>query len=231
VAGSSLKTVLLFLLLAFASSVNAADELPLLHLQPETLDMGTVKEGEEAKGTLFIRNNSDAFITIVDVQTSCGCTAAEPKEKILAPGAFTELVVTTDTTIKQGDVVKEVTVIDSAGHVAKSKVKMKVVENPHLDRTGRGLFNGKCAACHFDPVQGKVTGREIYDAACVMCHGENGKGAYAPAVSGYEDETALHALIANGTGSSSMPGFAKEHGGPLTKEQVHVLSEWLLSLE
>jgi len=209
----------------------ASEPLPLLHLQPEVLDMGTVKEGEEARGTLFIRNNSDAFITIVDVQTSCGCTAAEPKERTLAPGAFTELEVRTDSTVKMGDVVKEITITDSAGHVAKSRVKLKVLENPHLVRKGRGLFDGKCAACHFDPVQGKVTGRTIYDAACLMCHGDEGKGAYAPALTGYEDETALQQLVAHGTGSPQMPGFGLKAGGPLTDEQVHTLTRWLLSLE
>ncbi|HKI60230.1 MAG TPA: DUF1573 domain-containing protein [Mariprofundaceae bacterium] len=209
----------------------ASEPLPLLHLQPEVLDMGTVKEGEEARGTLFIRNNSDAFITIVDVQTSCGCTAAEPKERTLAPGAFTELEVRTDSTVKMGDVVKEITITDSAGHVAKSRVKLKVLENPHLVRKGRGLFDGKCAACHFDPVQGKVTGRTIYDAACLMCHGDEGKGAYAPALTGYEDETALQQLVSHGTGSPQMPGFGLKAGGPLTDEQVHTLTRWLLSLE
>ncbi len=224
---------LIAIMLTLFVSLNAcaSEPLPLLHLQPEVLDMGTVKEGEEAKGTLFIRNNSDAFITIVDVQTSCGCTAAEPKEKTLAPGAFTELEVRTDSTVKMGNVVKEITITDSAGHVAKSRVKLKVTGNPHLVREGRGLFDGKCAACHFDPVQGKVTGKAIYDAACLMCHGDKGEGAYAPALKGYEDETALQYLVSHGTGSPQMPGFGMKEGGPLTEEQIRALSGWLLSLE
>ena len=225
----NLIVIMLTLFLSFNAS--ASEPLPLLHLQPEVLDMGTVKEGEEGKGILFIRNNSDTFITIVDVQTSCGCTAAEPKEKILAPGAFTELEVRTDSTVKMGDVVKEITITDSAGHVAKSRVKLKVLENPHLVREGRGLFDGKCAACHFDPVQGKVTGKSIYDAACLMCHGEKGQGAYAPALTGYDDDTALQLLISHGTGSPQMPGFGATEGGPLTDEQVHELARWLLSLK
>lgn len=226
-----MNLIVVMLTLLVSLNAYASEPLPLLHLQPEMLDMGVVKEGEEAKGTLFIRNNSDAFITITDVQTSCGCTAAEPKEKTLAPGAFTELVVTTDTTIKQGDVVKEITITDSAGHVAKSRVKMKVVENPHLVREGRGLFDGKCAACHFDPVQGKIAGKAIYDAACLMCHGEKGKGAYAPALTGHDDDSALRHIITHGTGSPQMPGFGLKEGGPLTDGQIHKLSEWLLSLE
>ncbi|MDX8403611.1 MAG: DUF1573 domain-containing protein [Mariprofundaceae bacterium] len=222
----------LFILLSLFFTFNIyAEPLPLLHIQPEVLDMGTVKEGEEATGRLFIRNNSDGMITITDVQTSCGCTVAEPKSKVLMPGAFTELEVRTDTTIKQGDVKKEVRITDSAGHVATAIIKIKVVENPHLVREGRGIFDGKCAACHFDPVQGKLTGKTIYDAACVMCHGEDGKGAYAPALSGHEDEMALRHLISHGTGSPHMPGFSIEGGGPLTQKQVNILSKWLLSLD
>lgn len=215
----------------FVATHVYAQPLPLLHLQPEVLDIGAVKEGEEATGTLFIRNNSDAMVTITDIQTSCGCTAAEPKSRVLAPGAFTELEVTIDSTVKQGDVTKEITVTDSAGHVARAMVKLKVTENPHLAREGRGLFDGKCAACHFDPVQGKTTGRAIYDAACVMCHGKDAVGAYAPALAGHDDVTALQYLISHGTGSPQMPGFAIDAGGPLTQKQIFTLSRWLLSLD
>jgi cytochrome c5 len=229
-AGALMKSLFL-LLTIFVGSAAYAGGLPLLHLQPEVMDMGSVKEGEEARGTLFIRNNSGSVITITDVQTSCGCTVAEPKSRVLAPGAFTELEVTIDSTVKQGDVKKEVTVTDSAGHVARAIVKLKVTENPHLVREGRGLFDGKCAACHFDPVQGKTTGKAIYDAACAMCHGEDARGAYASALTGHDDATALQYLISHGTGSPQMPGFAIDAGGPLTQKQVFALSKWLLSLD
>ena len=126
---------------------------------------------------------------------------------------------------------KEVRITDSLGHVAIATVKLNVTENPHLIRKGRGIFDGKCAACHFDPVQGKKTGKAIYDAACLMCHGEEAKGAYAPALIGHEDETALQYLISHGTGSPQMPGFAVSENGPLTKKQVFILSKWLLSLD
>ena len=225
-----MKSIVL-LLTFFLSLVAYAEPLPLLHIQPEVMDMGTVKEGEEARGRLFIRNNSDSVITITDVQTSCGCTVAEPKSKILAPGAFTTLEVKIDSTVKQGEVKKSIRVTDSSGHVAKAVLKLTVTENPHLLREGRGIFDGKCAACHFDPVQGKVTGKAIYDAACAMCHGEEAVGAYAPALNGHEDETALQYLISHGTGSPQMPGFAKKQGGPLTQKQVVTLSKWLLSLD
>ncbi|MDT8376086.1 MAG: DUF1573 domain-containing protein [Mariprofundaceae bacterium] len=222
---------LLVLLTLILSAAAYAEPLPPLHLQPEVLDMGSVREGEEATGTLFIRNNSEAAITITDVQTSCGCTVAEPKSRILAPGAFTELEVKIDSTVKQGEVRKSVHVTDSSGQVAEAVLKLTVTENPHLMREGRGIFDGKCAACHFDPAVGKQDGRAIYDAACAMCHGELGKGANAPALRGYEDETVLQYLIAHGTGRPQMPGFAVDAGGPLTEKQVFALSRWLLSLD
>jgi len=222
---------LIVLLTLFIGFSAYASGLPVLHIQPEILDMGSVKEGEEAKGRLFIRNNSESVITITNVETSCGCTVAEPKSRVLAPGAFTELKVTIDSTVKQGDVKKSVHVTDSTGNVAKAVLKLHVTENPHLAREGRGLFDGKCAACHVDPVQGKVTGKAIYDAACLMCHGEEAKGAYAISLRGHDDETAMQYLISHGTGSPQMPGFAKKQGGPLTQKQVFTLSKWLLSLD
>jgi len=225
-----MKSLVLLLTLFIGFSAYAGG-LPVLHIQPEILDMGSVKEGEEGKGRLFIRNNSESVITITNVETSCGCTVAEPKSRVLAPGAFTELEVTIDSTVKQGDVRKSVHVTDSAGHTAKATLKLTVTENPHLVREGRGLFDGKCAACHVDPVQGKVTGKAIYDAACLMCHGEEAKGAYAISLRGHEDGTALQYLISHGTGSPQMPGFAKKQGGPLTQKQVITLSKWLLSLD
>jgi len=214
-----------------ATSKIESVPLPPLHLQPEKYDMGTVKEGDVAKGKLFIRNNTDRAITITDVQTSCGCTVAKPASMVIQAGGFTTLDVRIDSTVKRGDVKKSVRITDSEGHVAMSILSLKVTENPHLVREGKGLFDGKCATCHYDPVLGKMNGKDIYDAACVMCHGEGGKGAYAPGLTTIDDETALSKIIANGTGSQHMPGFAKAHGGPLTDEQVNVLTRWLLSLD
>ncbi len=230
-AGLLMKSVLLSLLVLILPFFTCADDLPLLHLQPEQLDMGSVLEGEEARATLFIRNNSSAMITITDVQTSCGCTVAEPKSKILMPGAFTELEVRIDTTAKQGEVKKWIRVTDSAGHEAKAFLDLEIRPNMHVSGKGKGIFDGKCATCHFDPVIGKTGGSDIYKAACAMCHGENGSGAYAPALGGYDDEAVLQQLISHGTGTPQMPGFAKEQGGPLTQKQVSTLSRWLLSLD
>lgn len=210
---------------------SAASFLPKLHLQPELLDMGTVKEGDEARATLFIRNNSPEPVTIVDVQTSCGCTVAELESSVILPGGFTTLEVRTDTAVKLGNVKKWVQVTDSLGNTAKSILTLKVTDNPHLNREGRGLFDGKCRSCHYDPVQGVNDGSAIYKAACVMCHGENAKGGYAPSLTAIDDETALRRLIANGTGKPQMPGFAKANHGPLTQAQIGSLSRWLLSLD
>ncbi len=201
-----------------------------LVFEPPELDMGQVREGEKAVARLLVRNSGDAIENIVELTTSCGCSVAEPEQRIVMPGGFTTVTVSIDTFAKQNAVRKWVELTDAHGRKSRAILHLRVLENPHLQAGNRSIFSGQCAACHAEPARGKRQGPEIYAAVCAMCHGEDGKGGYAPALVGHENAEALAILIAQGTGSRHMPGFARQRGGPLSPEQIEALSRWLAGL-
>jgi len=206
--------------------------LPLLHIQPEVYQLGDIKEGEVAVATFLIRNNHSLPIELVDIQTSCGCTAAEPESFVIMPNDFTQLRVTVDTTAKQSNIKKSITVRDSLGNEATALLTFNVVKNPHLslNRKIQGIFDGKCASCHYEPLLKQQSAAELYAVGCAMCHGVNAEGEYAPKLRGYSSLSALKAIISHGVGKPQMPGFSQKNGGPLTSEQITELSKWLVSL-
>ena len=211
---------------------NQSQSLPVLHIQPETYDLGDIKEGEAAIATFLIRNNSNQPIELVDIQASCGCTAAEPDSYTIAAGGFTQLKVAVDTSAKQFDIKKSVHITDSLGNAAKAMLVFNVIENPHAMTQGKikGIFDGQCASCHFEPLVGVLEPSKLYDIGCAMCHGTSAEGDYAPSLLGLTSLATMKHAIAHGTGKRQMPGFSDVNGGPLTYEQIESLAEWLTRL-
>jgi len=216
---------------AVSAPIAAADQGSVLVFEPDHVDMGSVKEGEDAVVFIRVRNAGSMIATIASVETSCGCSVAEPEERLLMPGGFTRIKVVVDTFAKQGDAKKWVQLTDDLGHRSKAWLTLNVQPNPHLSVGDRSIFKGKCAACHYDTAQGKVKGPEIFKAVCSMCHGDQGQGATGPSLRHHKHAEVLAVLIANGTGSHHMPGFALAKGGPLTKQQITELSRWLSGLD
>jgi len=203
----------------------------VLVFEPSHIDLGSVKEGEDATGFLRVRNAGDRMANIVAVETSCGCSVAEPEQRLLMPGDFTRIKIVVDTFAKQGDAKKWVQLTDDAGHRSRAWVSLHVQPNPHLDGSSRSIFQGKCAACHYEPAKGKVSGADIYQAVCAMCHGRDRGGISGPSLQHHKDAAVLVTVIANGIGSQHMPGFAVDKGGPLSAEQIAALSQWLSTLD
>ena len=201
----------------------------VLVFEPDHVDIGTVKEGEKAVGFLRVRNAGDAMANITAVQTSCGCSVAEPEQRLLMPGGFTRIKVVVDTFAKQGDAKKWVELTDDAGRRSRAWVTLHVDPNPHLDASSRSIFKGKCARCHFAPAAGRVKGAAIYRAVCAMCHGADRGGAAGPSLQAHHDQAMLTHVIADGAGSQHMPGFSLRRGGPLNDRQIHALAQWLAS--
>jgi len=205
-------------------------EMQSFLIQPQHLDMGSVMEGEEAQATLFVRNTGLLPLHIAEVYSECGCTVGSVASQEVPPGGFTTLDVRIDTTAKGEDIVKKITVIDLLGNKEEAWLTLRVKENPHAgDMSGRGIFSGKCAACHVVPAAGKVKGEDIYAAVCAMCHGVEGRGAYAPKLRG-QDVDALRLILQHGI-DRRMPAFSREKGGPLSPHQIVELTNWLSGLD
>jgi len=216
---------------AVSSGIQVAGQQSGLVFDPPELDLGEAKEGDKVTAVLLLRNNGQGFAQIARVETSCGCTTAEPETRMLAPGAFTRLRVEIDTFGKRGKTRKWVKVFDQQGRETTAWLTLFTRDNPHLKADNRSLFDGQCASCHFQPAAGLTDGKAIYKAVCAMCHGADAKGGYAPALSRLRDADALKGIIAHGTGTAHMPGFARAAGGPLDGQQLDALVRWVLSLD
>jgi len=202
-----------------------------LVFEPDHINMGSVQEGAQAVVFLRVRNSGGQLENIVMVTTSCGCSVAEPEQNLLMPGGFTRVKVTVDTFAKKDDVRKWVELTDGHGGRSRAWLSLDVKMNPHLAATTRSIFDGQCGSCHFAPAAEARSGPAIYRAVCAMCHGESGQGSYAPKLAGHKDSGLLAGVISAGTGNRHMPGFAHDQGGPLSPDQIDVLSRWLSTLD
>jgi hypothetical protein len=62
-------------------------------VDPNLWDFKDVPAGEKVTHNFLIKNNSSITLNIKNVNTSCGCTASEIKNKSLKPGEETQLEV------------------------------------------------------------------------------------------------------------------------------------------
>ena len=58
------------------------------------LDLGTLAVGEEKTVSFTLRNRGDRPLIILDVVTSCGCTAATFEKEPVKPGKETAVTIT-----------------------------------------------------------------------------------------------------------------------------------------
>ncbi len=65
-------------------------------------EFGNVVEGERVSHVFELQNLADVELTISEMTTSCGCTAAKPSSRTLAPHARIEFTVELDTRGKSG---------------------------------------------------------------------------------------------------------------------------------
>jgi Protein of unknown function (DUF1573) len=112
------------LLLGTAGSARAGN--PSMVVERPLHDFGTVAEGELARHTFEVKNAGDAPLEIRSVSASCGCTAAAPKEKQIAPGASGRIEVTFDTTGRPGRAEKTVAVVSDDPKKPNTTLTIKV---------------------------------------------------------------------------------------------------------
>jgi hypothetical protein len=86
---NSLFIILILTSLSFAQLLQ-----PKLVLQQNSYDFGDIKQGEVVSHDFVLSNSGGDLLTISNVTASCGCTAAAPEKKELAPGESTNLKVT-----------------------------------------------------------------------------------------------------------------------------------------
>jgi len=68
-------------LLLVSAGFGLAAKQPKIVFKEESKDFGKIKQGDEPKYEFVFKNEGDAVLTVTNVETSCGCTAALVSDK------------------------------------------------------------------------------------------------------------------------------------------------------
>jgi hypothetical protein len=92
--------------------VNTAAESksPTIYFAETQLDFGKINEGDKVDYTFYFANKGTSELTIKDIKTSCGCTAALLSQDNLAPGQGGTLKVELDTKNRSGKMSRTITI-------------------------------------------------------------------------------------------------------------------------
>lgn len=240
------RLVFLFILLVSLAGCNAAQPSkikangPVIAFDHEEFDFGKVSEGIELNHTFQLRNDGNQVLQNISAYSTCGCTAPKLSKRSLQPGESMALPVHLDTSMKQNEVEKTVNV--SSDDPDRPLVILSLhmeVENRHkglsAGQKAKILTDEKCTGCHVAQGVG-LFGKDLYEADCAMCHGDNGEGKVGPSLmrdfTDVQEKKYIWKVTAFGSRNSvTMPGFIAEAGGPLAKEQVDSLIEYLQQLQ
>jgi mono/diheme cytochrome c family protein len=241
-----MKSLLLIILTLGLSIVGSrAGEVPLTW--DSTSKEYSAKAGEEnATFTFNLTNSSPGEVVSNWVRTSCGCTVAKlpPTPWHLSPGTNGQIGVTVDLRNKYGILTKFVTVDTSHGPMMLN-VKVTVPQqqfasfpgavdartrNMELAKADRqAVFKNECASCHALPTLGR-NGEALYNAACAVCHEAPHRATMVPDLQALKNPPTKDywtQWITYGKPGSLMPAFAQSEGGPLTKDQIASLADYL----
>ncbi len=198
----------------------------------------TAKPGEDFASLYFlVTNTSPTDVTIDHVQTSCGCTVAKlPSQPwTLHPQTGGKIEVTVDLRGKRGSIFKTVTIIRTNAPVQKQLgvtitiPELRTQNQAAAQADRQAVFKADCARCHAEPARGK-TGQELFAVACGICHEAEHRASMVPdlhALNHDTDRIYWQQWISTGKPGSLMPGFAAGQGGPLTRDQIESLADYL----
>ena len=208
---------------------------PRMYLEKPKIDIGQIIEGQMILKKFEFKNIGDADLIITETKTTCGCTAALASTGPYRPGESGVIEVSYDSRGKIGHVSKDVRIYsnDPASPITIA-IEGTAIGGTHPPMApGEALFSGSCAECHSLPARGK-NGKELYEAVCAICH-DPPPGSHK-VIAGNRQAMALNSgrelkkAISKGIPRTSMPGFVHSAGGPLSKDQVKSLVEYLESI-
>lgn len=139
---AAMKRLGLLLMFLFFAAPHAF-AAPKLTAERLNYDFGTIFQGEKVQQIFRFRNDGDELLTVGNVRSSCGCTAAILSASRIAPGSFGELRVTFDSARFKGAIHKMVS-IDSNDpeqpeltFAISGNVKAELVMQPERIKWGR----------------------------------------------------------------------------------------------
>ncbi|MCD6287671.1 MAG: DUF1573 domain-containing protein [Candidatus Hydrogenedentes bacterium] len=119
-------TALCFLCGGFAQAQTtpAQPSAPRIELSTTTLDLGKLQPYQKTNGSVSIKNTGASLLVISNVTSSCGCTAAVPGKKELAPDETTSLDVTFKASSIPGKTHKTVTIRSNDPNAPKTTLNV-----------------------------------------------------------------------------------------------------------
>lgn len=216
---------------------DSIPKIPRMEFKDKLYNFQVVSQGDPVRYDFEFVNGGDGDLQILSLKSTCGCTAATASSGPYRPGEAGSVQVTYDTRGKLGYTTKEITVVTNdplSPHVLTIEGTVNLKEDHPPVKPGEVLFQGSCAQCHSTPSRGKA-GKELYDSTCHMCHDfpqENGRKWVAPNKFSLakNSKRKLRKIISGGVPYSSMPAFALDQAGPLTKTQIDSLVDYIHSL-
>ena len=97
-----------------------------LVLNKKQIDFGDVEEGKVAETTIGFTNEGSGTLEIIDVKTSCGCTAALLSSKKLGPGQKGTVKIEIDTANREGVMTRTVTLYSNDPLVPNQTITLTV---------------------------------------------------------------------------------------------------------
>jgi hypothetical protein len=200
--------------------------------------------------TFNFTNVHTSDVTIKLVRPSCGCTTVKlpPLPWVIKPGQSEKISASLDLKGKRGILTKSLTVDSSSGYKSllfKVTIPVKLttetadglqidsdrLNNMKMATVDRQVVfkNKDCAKCHVEPGHGKK-GEDLYRASCAICHDTPHRATMVPDLTALKFPTSgpyWKYWIMNGRPGSLMPAFAESHGGPLDKDQIDSLVDYL----
>jgi hypothetical protein len=96
-------------------------------VEPASFDFGQLRTMHRVQRQFLVKNFGSADLTIGNVTTTCGCTAALLDQKTIKPGRSATLRVTFNTRDDRGKVVR--TVVLESNDPARPKLELKLEAN------------------------------------------------------------------------------------------------------
>lgn len=115
---------------------GTSSEPPAVTAIAPVYDFGAVFQGTSVKHTFRVENHGAGPLTLGTVQTSCGCTVAQPTKRVIQPGDFSAIAAIFDTSADKGPAQRIITVATNdpkqkqLSLTIKGDVKVKVDANP-----------------------------------------------------------------------------------------------------
>ncbi len=103
-----IRLCMTIIILSLLLTLQLLAATPRLAVDQPTFNFGAVPQGKKVDHVFTFTNKGDAPLTIEQVRTSCGCTAANTAARLIEPGKKGEIKVTFDSTNYAGTISKTV---------------------------------------------------------------------------------------------------------------------------